>query len=125
MTSPTPHELASLTSSGRSATSRIKSTVFGRLIATPSVSACSSAGLPANEAAVARGIEPSARLAGRDDRHRLLDRQLMLATRTAPAAATVPPSIPSVLSELSAAPAPAAAPAPSAVLTAAILTIRS
>jgi len=47
----------------------------------------------------------------------------MLATRTTSSAATVPPSIPAVLSELSAAPAPA--PAPSAVLTAAILTIRS
>src|SRR5438105_1990782 len=80
-------------------------------------------GRPANEAAVARGIEPSTRLTGRDDRHRLLDRRLMLATRTTSSAATVPPSIPAVLSELSAAPAPA--PAPSAVLTAAILTIRS
>src|SRR5438874_9953872 len=57
-------------------------------------------GRPANEAALPRGIEPSARLAGRDDRHRLLDRRLMFATRTASAAATMPPSIPPVLCEL-------------------------
>ena len=50
-TSPTPHEIASLTSSGRSSTSRISSAAFGWLIATPSVIACSSVVLPARAGA--------------------------------------------------------------------------
>ena len=51
ITSPTPHEIASLTSSGRSSTSRISSVAFGWLIAIPSVMAWRSIVLPARAGA--------------------------------------------------------------------------